>query len=237
MWQILEQKQKFISPGRTSKSLVRSCEDVDVRPSPMRRSKPGHRQSCHREKMDLDIQVSRPPSSRQTTPMSTTARVRYRPHLSHADHRRQGAGWWLPVGPGSSKNAAGSAGGRQGQRQSSFTMTIGERDSPTGRRPALPSSPPAQASRPSHGEARLAVCLGFSMTASFDGFRQSYVLHLKAPVQLHRRGWEKAPGNITGSRMSFSAWSTLTESAAETGGPPGPACRRQRESPETLPPI
>ena len=39
MWQILENKQKFISQIMTSKSPVRACEDVMMRRFPMRRSR------------------------------------------------------------------------------------------------------------------------------------------------------------------------------------------------------
>jgi hypothetical protein len=60
MWQILEQKQKFISQIMTSKSPVRSCEDVDdtaLSYAEIKALATGN--PAIKEKMDLDIQVSR----------------------------------------------------------------------------------------------------------------------------------------------------------------------------------
>ena len=60
MWQILEQKQKFISQIMTSKSPVRACEDVDdtaLSYAEIKALATGN--PAIKEKMDLDIQVSR----------------------------------------------------------------------------------------------------------------------------------------------------------------------------------
>ena len=60
LWQTVENKQKFISQIMTSKSPVRSCEDVDETALSYAEIK-GHLRgrSLIREKMDLDIDVSR----------------------------------------------------------------------------------------------------------------------------------------------------------------------------------
>ena len=58
-WQLIENKQKFIGQIMTSKSPVRSCEDVDEAALPMRRSRHLPQAILHKEKMDLDIQVSK----------------------------------------------------------------------------------------------------------------------------------------------------------------------------------
>ena len=60
MWQILENKQKFISQVMTSKSPVRSCEDVDdtaLSYAEIKALATGN--NFIKEKMELDIQVSR----------------------------------------------------------------------------------------------------------------------------------------------------------------------------------
>jgi hypothetical protein len=60
MWQILENKQKFISQIMTSKSPVRSCEDVDdtaLTYAEIKALATGN--EYIKEKMDLDIQVSK----------------------------------------------------------------------------------------------------------------------------------------------------------------------------------
>ena len=60
MWQILENKQKFISQIMTSKSPVRACEDVDdaaLSYAEIKALATGN--SYIKEKMDLDIQVSK----------------------------------------------------------------------------------------------------------------------------------------------------------------------------------
>lgn len=60
MWQILENKQKFISQIMTSKSPVRSCEDVDDTALSYAEIKSLATGNVHiKEKMELDIQVSK----------------------------------------------------------------------------------------------------------------------------------------------------------------------------------
>jgi hypothetical protein len=59
-WQVIENKQKFISQIMTSKSPVRSCEDVDEAALTYAEVKALATGNPHiKEKMDLDIQVSR----------------------------------------------------------------------------------------------------------------------------------------------------------------------------------
>ncbi len=60
LWQILENKQKFISQIMTSKSPVRSCEDVDDTALSYAEIKSLATGNVHiKEKMELDIQVSK----------------------------------------------------------------------------------------------------------------------------------------------------------------------------------
>ena len=60
MWQVVENKQKFISQIMTSKSPVRSCEDVDDTALSYAEIKALATGNPHiKEKMDLDIQVSK----------------------------------------------------------------------------------------------------------------------------------------------------------------------------------
>ena len=60
MWQILENKQKFISQIMTSKSPVRACEDVDDTALSYAEIKALATGNLYiKEKMDLDVQVSK----------------------------------------------------------------------------------------------------------------------------------------------------------------------------------
>ena len=60
MWQTIENKQKFISQIMTSKSPVRSCEDIDETSLSYAEVKALATGNPHiKEKMDLEIQVSR----------------------------------------------------------------------------------------------------------------------------------------------------------------------------------
>ena len=60
MWQTIESKQKFISQIMTSKSPVRSCEDVDETALSYAEIKALATGNPHiKEKMDLEIEVSR----------------------------------------------------------------------------------------------------------------------------------------------------------------------------------
>ncbi len=59
-WQVIENKQKFISQIMTSKSPVRSCEDVDEAALTYAEVKALATGNPYiREKMDLDVQVSK----------------------------------------------------------------------------------------------------------------------------------------------------------------------------------
>ena len=59
-WQVIENKQKFISQIMTSKSPVRSCEDVDEAALTYAEVKALATGNPYiKEKMDLDIRVSR----------------------------------------------------------------------------------------------------------------------------------------------------------------------------------
>ena len=59
-WQLIENKQKFIGQTMTSKSPVRSCEDVDEAALTYAEVKALATGNPYiREKMDLDVQVSK----------------------------------------------------------------------------------------------------------------------------------------------------------------------------------
>ena len=60
MWQTVENKQKFISQIQSSKSPVRSCEDVDETALSFAEIKAlCAGDPCIKEKMDLDVEVAR----------------------------------------------------------------------------------------------------------------------------------------------------------------------------------
>ena len=73
MWQILENKQKFISQIMTSKSPVRACEDVDDTALSYAEIKALATGNPYiKEKMDLDVQVSKLKLLKATIPVRFT---------------------------------------------------------------------------------------------------------------------------------------------------------------------
>ena len=72
-WQLIENKQKFIGQIMTNKSPVRSCEDVDEAALTYAEVKALATGNPYiKEKMDLDIQVSKLKLMKETIPVRNT---------------------------------------------------------------------------------------------------------------------------------------------------------------------
>ena len=96
-WQLIENKQKFIGQIMTSKSPVRSCEDVDEAALSYAEVKALATGNPYiKEKMDLDIQVSKLKLMKAN---HTSQKYRLEDNiakaLSTADNHSEGAYQWL----------------------------------------------------------------------------------------------------------------------------------------------
>ena len=175
MWQILENKQKFISQIMTSKSPVRACEDVDDAALSYAEIKALATGNLYiREKMDLDIQVSK-------------LKLMKANHTSQKYHLETDIAKNYPVQIAAQKEQiAGLRADREAvkpileeKEKDNFSMMIGGK---------------TYTDRKEAGTAILAACAGlkavksngqigefhgFSLNASYDSFYQTYKLTIK----------------------------------------------------------
>ena len=175
MWQILENKQKFISQIMTSKSPVRACEDVDDAALSYAEIKALATGNPYiREKMDLDIQVSK-------------LKLMKANHTSQKYRLETDIAKNYPVQIAAQKEQiAGLRADREAvkpileeKEKDNFSMMIGGK---------------TYTDRKEAGTAILAACaglkavksngqigefLGFSLNASYDSFYQTYKLTIK----------------------------------------------------------
>ena len=175
MWQILENNQKFISQIMTSKSPVRACEDVDDAALSYAEIKALATGNPYiREKMDLDIQVSK-------------LKLMKANHTSQKYHLETDIAKNYPVQIAAQKEQiAGLRADREAvkpileeKEKDNFSMMIGGK---------------TYTDRKEAGTAILAACAGlkavksngqigefhgFSLNASYDSFYQTYKLTIK----------------------------------------------------------
>jgi len=191
MWQILENKQKFISQIMTSKSPVRACEDVDDTALSYAEIKALATGNPYiKEKMDLDIQVSKLKLMKAN---HTSAKYRLETDIART----------YPVQITATKERiAGLKADLAAVKpiveadKDHFQMIIGGKEF-TDRKEA--------------GTALIATCAGlkavntsgtvgdyqgFSLTASFDSFRQTYQLTIKRQCSYTVEVGKDALGNI-----------------------------------------
>ena len=199
MWQILEQKQKFISQIMTSKSPVRSCEDVDdtaLSYAEIKALATGN--PAIKEKMDLDIQVSR---LKLLKANHTNERYRLESDIARtypvqitAVKERIGG---LKADLVAVKALQAQQEKDKDSEEETFSMTIGGKEF-TDRKEAGTALIAACAGlKAVHAEGTIGEYAGFSMSASFDGFRQSYMLTLKRQCSYTLEIGKDPSGNIT----------------------------------------
>lgn len=191
MWQILENKQKFISQIMTSKSPVRACEDVDDAALSYAEIKALATGNPYiKEKMDLDIQVSKlkllkANHTSQKYRLETDIAKNYPMQITASKERIEGL-----------RADAAAVKPIFEKEKDDFTMTIGGK---------------VYTDRKEAGTALLAACAGlkavrtsgqvgefygFSMLVEFDSFNQMYVLTLKRQCSYKIEVGKDALGNL-----------------------------------------
>ena len=210
MWQILENKQKFISQIMTSKSPVRACEDVDDAALSYAEIKALATGNPYiKEKMDLDIQVSKlklmkANHTSQKYRLETDIAKNYPLQITAAKERLEGLkADFQAVKPLLEK----------GREKDEFSMTVGGKE---------------YTDRKESGTALIAACAGlkavktsgqigefygFQMSAEFDSFNQKYMVTLKRQCSYKVEIGKDALGNL--QRIS-NALSGIEKKAAET---------------------
>ena len=208
MWQILENKQKFISQIMTSKSPVRACEDVDDAALSYAEIKALATGNPYiKEKMDLDIQVSKlklmkANHTSQKYRLETDIAKNYPMQITAAKERLEGL-----------KADAQAVKPLLENGKEEFSMTIGGK---------------AYTDRKEAGTALIAACAGlkavktsgqvgefygFQMSAEFDSFNQKYMLTLKRKCSYKIEVGKDTLGNL--QRIS-NALSGIERKVAET---------------------
>lgn len=209
MWQILENKQKFISQIMTSKSPVRACEDVDDAALSYAEIKALATGNPYiKEKMDLDIQVSKlklmkANHTSQKYRLETDIAKNFPMQITAAKERLEG----LKADRDAVKPFLEKA-------KEEFSMTIGGK---------------AYTDRKEAGTALIAACAGlkavktsgqigelygFQMSAEFDSFNQTYLLTLKRQCSYKVEVGKDALGNL--QRIS-NALGGIERKVLETG--------------------
>ena len=191
MWQILENKQKFISQIMTSKSPVRACEDVDDTALSYAEIKALATGNPYiKEKMDLDIQVSKLKLMKAN---HTSAKYRLETDIART----------YPVQITATKERiAGLKADLAAvkpileQDKDHFQMVIGGKEF-TDRKEAGTALIAACAGlKAVNTNGKVGEYQGFSLTASFDSFHQTYQLTIKRQCSYTVEIGKDALGNI-----------------------------------------
>ena len=193
MWQILENKQKFISQIMTSKSPVRACEDVDDTALSYAEIKALATGNPYiKEKMDLDIQVSKlklmkANHTSQKYRLETDIAKNYPMQIAAAKEYLEG----LRADAAAVKPIFDKE-----KEKDDFAMTIGGKIY-TDRKEAGTALIAACAGlKAVHTSGRIGEFHGFSMTAEFDSFNQKYFLTLKRQCSYKIEVGKDALGNL-----------------------------------------
>ena len=220
MWQILEQKQKFISQIMTSKSPVRACEDVDdtaLSYAEIKALATGN--PAIKEKMDLDIQVSRlkllkANHTNEHYRLETDIARTYPVQIMAVKERIGG----LKADLEAVKILQEQQEKDKDKETETFSMTIGGKEF-TDRKEAGTALIAACAGlKAVHSSGQIGEYAGFSMSASFDGFTQSYQLTLKRQCSYTLEVGKDPAGNITRIQNALAGISRqLTESEQKLG--------------------
>ena len=220
MWQILEQKQKFISQIMTSKSPVRACEDVDdtaLSYAEIKALATGN--PAIKEKMDLDIQVSRlkllkANHTNEHYRLETDIARTYPVQITAVKERIGG----LKADLEAVKILQEQQEKNKDKETETFSMTIGGKEFADRKEAGTALIAACAGLKAVHSSGQIGEYAGFSMSASFDGFTQSYQLTLKRQCSYTLEVGKDPAGNITRIQNALAGISRqLTESEQKLG--------------------
>ena len=174
MWQILENKQKFISQIMTSKSPVRACDDVDDTALTYAEIKALATGNPYiKEKMDLDIQVSklklmRANHTSQIYSLESDIARRYPAEITAAKERMAGL-----------KDDLAVAKPLLEQDKEKFSITVGDRVYTDRKEAGSAILAACAAMKIAKTEGQIADLGGFAISSRFDAFAQTFKLTIK----------------------------------------------------------
>lgn len=176
-WQLIENKQKFIGQIMTSKSPVRSCEDIDEAALTYAEVKALATGNPYiKEKMDLDIQVSK-------------LKLLKANHTSQKYHLEDSIVKQYPVQIASIKEQlAGYQADIQTYKQSkfpdkdTFSMKIGDRVYMDKKEAGMALIEMCRSAKQPHVAVVIGEYQGFQMSVCFDSFFSKYIVNLKGQI-------------------------------------------------------
>ena len=174
MWQILENKQKFISQIMTSKSPVRACDDVDDTALTYAEIKALATGNPYiKEKMDLDIQVSklklmRANHTSQIYSLESDIARRYPAEITAAKERIAGLKADLAVAKPLLE-----------QDKEKFSITVEDRVYTDRKEAGSAILAACAATKIAKTEGQIADLGGFAISSRFDAFAQTFKLTIK----------------------------------------------------------
>lgn len=174
MWQILENKQKFISQIMTSKSPVRACDDVDDTALTYAEIKALATGNPYiKEKMDLDIQVSklklmRANHTSQIYSLESDIARRYPAEITAAKERIAGLKADLAVAKPLLE-----------QDKKKFSITVEDRVYADRKEAGSAILAACAAMKIAKTEGQIADLGGFAISSRFDAFAQTFKLTIK----------------------------------------------------------
>ncbi|NCB92425.1 MAG: helicase [Clostridia bacterium] len=191
MWQILENKQKFISQIMTSKSPVRACEDVDDAALSYAEIKALATGNPYiKEKMDLDIQVSK-------------LKLMKANHTSQIYRLESDIVKNFPIQIAATKERlAGLQSDFEAakpileQDKDSFSMVVGGKEYTDRKEAGTAIIAACSGLKAVSTEGQIGEYQGFSLHASFDSFNQKFMVTVKRQCSYKIEIGKDANGNI-----------------------------------------
>ena len=191
MWQILENKQKFISQIMTSKSPVRACDDVDDTALTYAEIKALATGNPYiKEKMDLDIQVSklklmRANHTSQIYSLESDIARRYPAEITAAKERIAGL-----------KSDLAVAKPLLEQDKEKFSITVEDRVYTDRKEAGSAILAACAAMKIAKTEGQIADLGGFAISSRFDAFAQTFKLTIKRQSSYTIELGSDSAGNI-----------------------------------------
>ncbi|MCC8102109.1 MAG: N-6 DNA methylase [Clostridiales bacterium] len=191
MWQLLENKQKFISQIMTSKSPVRSAEDVDDTALSYAEIKALATGNPYiKQKMDLDIQVSRlkllkANHTSQVYRLESDIAKRYPMEIAATKERIAGL-----------RSDLAAAKPVLGQDKDQFQMVVGGKAYTDRKEAGLAIIAACAGLKAVNTAGQIGEYQGFAMTAGFDSFSHVFLLTLKRQCSYTVEVGKDAYGNI-----------------------------------------
>ena len=193
MWQILENKQKFISQIMTSKSPVRACEDVDDTALSYAEIKALATGNPYiKEKMDLDIQVSKlklrkANHTSQKYRLETDIARNYPSQIAATKERIEGL---------RSDAAAVKPFLAKDKDKDNFSMTIAGKTYTDKKEAGTVLIAACVGLKAVNTSGKIGEFCGFTMSAEFDSWKQVYTLTLKRRCSYKIEVGKDALGNL-----------------------------------------